>query len=518
MYLLLCVSVLYTHFNTAYGTCADANGTLNLSDDVILDNHYAHCSDLITLNLLPGVKQINEYAFANCKNLETVSMATSVSSVGSNAFFNCTSLKNINVPFRSKVSNDAFLMIGCSDTTTLEIYTPGRKWENCTSVTQFNYNSNLFFPGSNNMSCEELCYQNMYCQGYIESLENIVPYQCFITMPSINIDVAQNLNEIKENFTGFHPLNCSAYTAQDVCFSVTKTCISCPEFPTAWQNEVESGYTIHFLSTCCSDYYHDQFTETKTIPTVYNTNFKIGVNNLKFVSHPNILIQNTQCPMFIVDTPNGIDNIEFSTMSIECTNASAQSSAILVEYTRSIAISAEDMSFKDVLSGITVLGGSQNDQTIIPSFSVTDLSNSVFSNLNISSDINPAVSALSLASYTGENIKLNQFTSNPLIVIQPGINDDNSAPVFTPNPPLNVRIFNISLFTQIFGVEYEISFSHAGAFSTDEEAVSLRRLIVYQAYIMIALLSLLLLLHQDLLYYYKENAGANRKIEKEIEG
>jgi hypothetical protein len=517
--------MLFVKISQGYGDCLynppDENGILNLTDDVILESHYAGCNKLITLNLLPGVKSVGAHAFHECLELQTVNIATSVKNIDDGAFSNSSQLNTINIPFGTKVGVGVFDGIQCSTRIIKNMSTPGRRWDNCTPVRQFNYNSKFFVvPAKINLTCEELCYQNRFCQGYIESLASVIPYQCMITTPDTNIDVAQNLNELKENFTGFQQLNCSTYTAQDVCFSETKSCISCPEFPDAWQEQVESGYTIHFLSACCSDRYHAQFTDPIPTIAVYNTSFVIEVNNLKFVSHPNVFIQTEQCPMFTVDTQIGIDNIEFNTMQMKCTNTTSQTTAILIEYTRKIQITAENMKFTDVLSGITVLGGSQNKKTIFPSFSTTDLSNSRFSNISILSDINPAVSAISLASYTGENIQLGDFDSHPLIVIQPGINDNNIAPNFTILNINNtkVRIFNISAFTQIFGVEYEISFSHAGAFETDEEAVSLRRLILYQVYIMIALFSLLLLLHQDLMYYYKENANANKKIQSEIMG
>lgn len=372
----------------------------------------------------------------------------------------------------------------------------------------YNYNPNYFERSNSNISCETLCKHDQTCQGYIVTLEGIIPKRCQLAKTKKSININETLNTVLDGFSGFIPFECSAYTQQDVCFSLTKTCIACPEFPTQWQQEVESGYTVIFLASCCSNDYSSQYMIPDEVTASFNTVYNVTINNLRFTSPSNVRIESTQCPMFMVDTPFGITTTQFYNMSISCVNTSSSRAGVLVEYVDAINLDVENLVFKNVLSGITVLGGSQNSPYIIPKFSVTDLSNSRFSNITTTSDVIPVVAAVSLASYIGTSISLGKFDAQPeqLFVIQPGINDDNRAPTFINQSTANIIIFNISAFTQIFGLEYEISFSHAGAFEVNEESVALRNMMKYQGYIAVALISLMLILHQDLLFYYREDS------------
>jgi len=55
-------------------------------------------SDIITVTIENGIKNVGGYAFYNCTNLQSISIPESVTNIGSGAFSGCTKLTNIKLP------------------------------------------------------------------------------------------------------------------------------------------------------------------------------------------------------------------------------------------------------------------------------------------------------------------------------------------------------------------------------------------------------------------------------------
>jgi hypothetical protein len=306
---------------------------------------------------------------------------------------------------------------------------------------------------------------------------------------------------VATEYTSYIPLECTAYTSYPPCFVETRTCMVCPDQLFAWQTEVESGYTVYFRADCCVA----NATETPTILTL-DTPYAIQVNNLTFTSEPHIQLHTTQCPLLFTTVSPQITALTLRQLHIVCINTTTSNAAgILMQYMRRLRVIADTVTVEHALSALTVLGGSQNHPALTPQFTTTDLSLSQFKYIVADSDEYPVTAALALAAYTGIFITLGAFEPQQLVVIQPALNDDSQPAQFTLSADTNIRLFNISAFTAVFGVEYEISFSHGGAFALNEDTITNAVLAKYQTYLMVFLLGILFILHQDLLYYYRQD-------------
>lgn len=71
-------------------------------------------SDLVQVDMEPGVQQLGRAVFENCKNLEAVNLSDTIETIPSHAFSGCTNLKKLFLPDSIKlIGVDAFA--GCED-------------------------------------------------------------------------------------------------------------------------------------------------------------------------------------------------------------------------------------------------------------------------------------------------------------------------------------------------------------------------------------------------------------------
>lgn len=385
----------------------------------------------------------------------------------------------------------------------------------------FNYNPLLmqYVPksiGKSYVDCGTFCFHTPWCQGFIESIPGNLPAECYIAGSIDNYtDVIPLLNQDKIGFTEFQKRNCRTFAAETVCYPLTRICLACPAFPTKWQQQIETGYTLYFTQECCSDNFHTEWLRTSdptnaTFILSFNETLLISTQNITIASAPGVSIASSACPL-LQPVPS-VTALTVQSLSINCTNTSSNAAGILVEYTPQLQLIVNDITVYNARSVVTVLGGSQDRKDIIPAFAVTDLANSYFAGLEIITNQFPVASVVALADYIGDNISLGAFSSNALVVVQPAL-DDNDNAAASVSVPSNIEVFNISAFTQIFGTDYEISFYHNGAFESNAETTALREILVYQAYLAGGLISLLIILHQDLFYYLKESQKDVKRVE-----
>ena len=121
---------------------------------------------------------------------------------------------------------------------------------------------------------------------------------------------------------------------------------------------------------------------------------------------------------------------------------------------------------------------------------------------------NPA--AVALANTEGSSVLITNFSDDQLLVVQPYIGDDGHANAFNLSK-CAPRVFNISEFTAIFGELYEIEFYNRNAYEENEYSAALRTILVYQGYAFVGLLIIMMVVHQDIVYYVivraKQNSG-----------
>lgn len=370
--------------------------------------------------------------------------------------------------------------------------------------------------GTSAVDCASFCYHAPWCQGYIESLPMVVPRTCYVAGNlNLYIDVIPLLDTDKTGFTEFQRRQCGLYDNNTVCFPLTKVCIACPALPTQWQDQILPGYTLYFTHDCCSNNFATEWLRTSdplqtNISIIFNTSFVIQSPQITISSAPGVQIYTSQCPLILLNQLNMVF-LGINGLTVHCTNSSSNAAAVLVEYVETIALTVTNLVVTNAQAGITVLGGLQNNPELISGFEVTDLTNSYFSNITVLSDTNPIVAALALADFIGTNIALGTFANHTLVVVQPALDNNDDAAAFNALPD-NIEVFDISAFTQVFGSQYEVSFYHAGAFESNEETLALRTFFIYQVYLALGLLGLLLILHQDIFYYIQQK----RKIEDNV--
>lgn len=520
-YLLLALFVSTARAQTCVNV--DGAGHLNipLGTTTIPAASVANCTTVRTIYVPISVHTIAASAFANCTQLESVTFAgqnlvleqgcfsgchllhtlvnsSNITVYGANAFTN-TIVSSVVLNPSAIIDPTAFTYSGCL----AFIFQPALSLCNCTNCTILpNYNARYFqsVDLQYQTDCETWCRATPGCQGYIQTKLHVYPVQCELAITFDPIVLQDHLIATAADFTRYTTLECTAYTLQPICFSETQVCMVCPTHLYAWQTQVESGYTVFFRSDCC------QSTQNTSAVLYLPTTYTIPVNNLTITSEPGLQLVATQCPLFKTDHTRLISALTLTQLSIQCANTTAvNSAAILIEYTRRIQLTVTHVHSQHALSTLTVLGGSQNHAGIIPTFTTTDLSGSFLANITATSNEYPIVAAISLASYTGFSVTLGTFESQQLMVIQPALNDNNQPTPLVFSTGSYIQIFNISAFTQVFGVDYEISFSHEGAFAMDTESQALMDVAKYQMYLLVFLVTLLFILHQDLFYYYKHD-------------
>lgn len=460
---------------------------------------FANCSQLTRVVFSHQHITLDDYSFAECHRLTTIVNSSNISVYGEYVFAQ-TLVATIDLSPTAQIALTSFTQAGCIPL----VYRANTSLCNCTNCSTIpNYNPLYFHRVDLRLqsSCETWCLATPGCQGYIQTKQFVYPARCELAVTFLPLRIETTLTTVADEYTSFIPLECTAYTSYPPCFVETRTCMVCPDQLFAWQTEVESGYTVYFRADCCLA----NATETPTILTL-DTPYAIHVNNLTFTSEPHIQLHTTHCPLFATQPTPQITALAFQQLHIVCTNTTATNAAgILIQYMRRIQLSVDTTTVEHALSALTVLGGSQNHRALVPQFTTTDLSVSQFSHIIADSDEYPVTAAVALAAYTGFFITFGAFEPQQLVVIQPALNDDKLPAQFNLSANTNIRLFNISAFTAIFGVEYEISFSHGGAFALNEDTISNAILAKYQTYLMIFLICILFILHQDLLYYYRQD-------------
>jgi hypothetical protein len=464
---------------------------------------FANCTRLTQVVFQHQNVTLDDYSFANCHRLTTIVNSSNISVYGEYVFTQ-TLVATIELASSAVITPTSFTQAGCIPL----VYRANTSLCNCTNCTTIpNYNP-LYFQRADlhlHSTCETWCLATPGCQGYIQTKQFVYPARCELAVTLLPLRIETTLTTVAVEYTSFIPLECAAYTSYPPCFVETRTCMVCPDQLFAWQTEVESGYTVYFRADCCLA----NATDTPTILTL-DTPYAIQVNNLTFKSEPHIQLHTTHCPLFFTNPTPQITTVAFQQLHIVCTNTTTTNAAgILTQYTRRIRLSVDTVTVEHALSALTVLGGSQNHPALIPQFTTTDLSLSQFKHVVAESDEYPVTAALALAAYTGIFINFGTFEPQQLVVIQPALNDDRQPTPFNLSADTNIRLFNISAFTAVFGVDYEISFSHGGAFALNEDTITNAVLAKYQTYLMLFLLGILFILHQDLLYYYRQDQLKN---------
>lgn len=79
-----------------YGTKFNYNANL-ITSGAIMNNAFADCSSLVSINIPNEVTSIGENAFSNCSSLNEIAIPSNIINIGNFAFNNCSSLTAINV-------------------------------------------------------------------------------------------------------------------------------------------------------------------------------------------------------------------------------------------------------------------------------------------------------------------------------------------------------------------------------------------------------------------------------------
>ena len=93
--------------------------TFNHKDvTVILENGFANCQNLVTINIPDSIIEIRDSGFKNCINLTDVELSANLESIGKFAFNKCKSLSNITIPATTElIGGFAFYQSSLSEAT-----------------------------------------------------------------------------------------------------------------------------------------------------------------------------------------------------------------------------------------------------------------------------------------------------------------------------------------------------------------------------------------------------------------
>lgn len=344
--------------------------------------------------------------------------------------------------------------------------------------------------------CSEHCKDRPQCLAHYTSHVGVYPEQCTLAMH----DGTSNKYplRISADFSAAVEFNCSLRGNQ-TCFKFSKQCISCPERPTDWQNNVGPGYTVIFASSCCLAAHTDH-----TVPFRIKEPMTLPFSNITFQGflgpkHDYFVLNSSVCPMFQNTLSTQVLSGQFKNLNINCPTTKSNSAAIFISKARQFNLTAANITVNYARSAFMVVGGN-HDPGITPYSSIIT-SGTSFNNIKALTGSYPNAAAVALANTEGDAVTISGFSNNQLIVVQPYLGDLGYANKLNVIDTSTPRIFNVSAFTEIFGTLYEIEFFNRNAGEKNEYSEALKQVLIYQGYLFGGLLIMLIVVHQDIVYY-----------------
>lgn len=344
--------------------------------------------------------------------------------------------------------------------------------------------------------CEKACKITPHCLAHYSTHIGVSPKRCKLALH----DGISNVypEQISPDFGNATELNCSVRGNQ-TCYKFSKICVACPERPTDWIQNVGPNYTVVFASSCCLAAHTDT-----TVPIRIKEPLTLPYSNITLQGfmgsrHDNFILNSSVCPMINVTTPYSVPAAIIQNLNIYCPQNTSNAAAILISRAQSFKLTAINVSSQYSRSAIMMIGGN-HDPDLTPYSSMITTGTS-FNNIRALPGSYPNPAAVALANTEGNRINISGFQPNQLIVVQPYLGElgyANSLNIVDGNTP---RIFNISAFTEVFGQLYELDFFNRNAGEKNEYSESLKQLFIYQGYIFVGLLVMLLVVHQDIVYY-----------------
>jgi len=364
--------------------------------------------------------------------------------------------------------------------------------------------------GLKEKGCRTLCQQDFTCVGYSQNINNIALTSCIHAY--YNGVEGWNKTDVflPEGYYDLIEKDWSAVREGGVvCSPYTKQCVMCPEYPIKWLEHVGPNYVVYILPTCNIKTVDDLYSDGTVVFSGINASIKIPYNNITIITVGNSILQTPVCPLFEVIGPTSVEWTSIQNLTMECPHKSH--SGIRISKVPKLIITLQNIDVSNVLSAVLIIGGNTGTGERV-TYSTIDLSQSKFQNINARASSYPSPAAVSMANFEGVEIQLVDFSEDQMVVCQALLNDTNLAPMFSIEGSQAPRVFNISQYTEIFGSTYEIMYYNMGAYEKDGMSTTLGILLLYQLYFLFFMLSLLFVLHQDILYYLYQR----RKIDKTI--
>lgn len=323
-----------------------------------------------------------------------------------------------------------------------------------------NYNPQYFsyFPlKTKQIDCALTCVQTAYCEGYIASMAHIVPHACYFSMYVSSSLVTQVLNETKVGYTRYYPRNCSDYILDDyVCYPNTRSCVACPKYPVLWMEHIQPGFTLYISDECCPSSYIDTTVRQLYFPYTFN----LTVPNITITTVPGLTLITDQLPLLEYRSSNNLKAITVENITLTC-NSTSKDPAMFFALSPILQMTLRNLTLTNCYEGVTMLGGSYLDTSIRPVYPSTDISGSVFSELQLS--VYPSNTAetavLSLINVEGVDVIVGEF-SDPyqLLYIEP----NGNGLVLTQNntEATQPRQLNLADYFGIYGTEFNIEYYH----------------------------------------------------------
>jgi len=364
--------------------------------------------------------------------------------------------------------------------------------------------------GLREKGCRNLCQQDFMCAGYSENINNIALTSC--------IHAYHTEEQMWDTTSVYLPDGYYDLIEKDwsdlryggvVCSPYMKQCVMCPEFPVKWIENVGPNYIVYILQTCNITTANDLYSSNIISYPQINNSIKVPYNNITIISVGGGIVQTPVCPLFVVTEPTSINLVSIINLTLQCPQKSH--SGIRITKVPKIYIRMQNINVDNVLSSVLVVGGNTGTGVLTP-YSTIDITGSKFQNINAYASSYSSPAAISIANFEGYDILLSDFAEDQLIVCQALLNDTGLAPSFTIEGTFAPRIFNISRYTEIFGSMYEVMYYNMGSYEKDNMSITLGIILLYQFYFLMFMLSLLFILHQDILYYVYKKKKLNKPI------
>jgi hypothetical protein len=316
--------------------------------------------------------------------------------------------------------------------------------------------------------CKDLCTNSYACTGFTE---NIVggPRRCFISTGGIVP------NQYLGDLSPWYNESTRAFTPS--CYHQDTTCIVCPDSPA--DRTVTPGYTLVFGHPICNT-------------SEYRSSITVVTNNIKLTG----TVTTNTCP-FVLASATNVHDLTIDNLIITCRASPPPESTILITKTQNLALKIQNLTTEGATASIVLIGGNVGT----PTWFDMNLYGSIFSNIINKQYPNSAMSASNIIG----DVKLTDFLHPAIFALQPRLNPAGTQNVWTSTGnTISPSIINISAYTSVFGAEYETAFYHIGAFEPSAENAFLRQLVTYQLIALLFSFALLIILHQDIFFYFKK--------------